>query len=186
MDFPTRCLDSEQTTACQGKRQTRSLVFRCISFITTVEALVLSDSPQNTLFSTFSPSPTTPFEVWLWLNSRFNTDSNLSMRNFSQNYSECVEQKLFSRLCVGGWLRSLKSNLLLCDSVYWGWCHIRHVSFQMLQIKAGELFPQYPSRSAPGYSGCLISKTTRTIKKLWICHNVHKARAQKQNMSVLI
>lgn len=183
MDFPTRCLDSEQTTAWQGRRQTCSLVFRCISFITTVKALVLSDSPQNTPFSTFSLSPT-PFEVWLWLNSHFNTDSNLSTRNFSQ---KCVEQRLFPRLCVGGWLRSLYSEI---KSAFMWFCllrlmaHTPHVSFQMLQIKAGELFPQYPLCCAPGYSGCLISKTTS--KKLWICHNVQKARTQKQNMSVLI
>lgn len=147
MDFPTRCLDSEQTAACQGRRQTCSLVFRCISFITTVTALVLSDPPQNTPFGTFSLSPTTPFEVWLWLNSHFNTDSNLSARNFSQNYSGCVEQRLFSRPCVGGWLRSLYCEI---KSAFMWFClqrlvpHTPHVSFQMLQIKAGELFPPIP------------------------------------------
>lgn len=74
-----------------NKQQSSFLIFRCISSIAV--ASVLPNSPQTTPVRTFNLSPTTPFEVCLWINSRFNADENLSTRNFSQTGAKCAETK---------------------------------------------------------------------------------------------
>lgn len=65
---------NKQQSVKEKHKHSSFLIFRCISSIAVGEASVLPNSPQRTPVRTLSLSPTTPFEVCLRINNRFNAD----------------------------------------------------------------------------------------------------------------